>query len=467
MTFATSWLPIAAATLVPLLTGLGLVRVCLCRATRPLALGRAEHAALGWLSGYGWIGAVTSIALLAGAPLDLAILWPLAALPILGLSLRSRVERPPAPVGVARIVLVVTALAGIVIAVRLFVEAISVPIAAHDEFAIWGLKAMWFRLDGGLDPALLTLDRNASLHPDYPLGQPAFGAWLLAHAGTVDERLLKLPSPALWVAMVVLLAGEARRRVGALAAGPIALGVGSVDALHVQGTLAMADLPVGVFALAAWGLLERARGRDGLGVFALVALLLAFAVNTKNEAMVLVPAAGLVVYAAGTAGAGRRAITSLVVLLGPALLALPWLLFKRSHGLYSDLLHGAFVFGDPAHGGPPPGIGRLPSLVRTTAEAAVQPGWDGFWWLVAIGLLAALAMRFAGRTPIGPAARFALPPLALTAGFWIALALSPHDPGWHAATALPRLLVQTAPCTAVALLAIAAGRRTDYNACGA
>lgn len=448
---------VIAALAMPLASGLAWRRVLgaprIDRGTWPFALADA------WLLGVGWIGASLVAATVVGAPLDLAIAWPLAALPIAVAPFRRRTgpptdrptNRPGAP-GAAtssageRIVVagLLTLLA--ITAAQVFAHGLATPLFSTDAFAIWGLKAVTLFESNGLDPVFFTVDRDAPMHPDYPLVQPMFGAWLLANAGVADERLLKAPGAFVWLCLVATLCRAARGRYRTAAALALAAAIGLVDVLLQAATLVNADLLL--TALVVRGAIDRGGGDGRIDTVAIACL--ALAPSVKNEGWAALAAVGIARAFTTPGGAWPRLRVPVWSAVAALAVAAPWIAFRMRHGLYNDLWHGAWVFG-PDPSGDPTGAARLAAIARTTADLPSLALFDRAWLVVALG---ALPVAVAARNR--DVRRYALAALALAAAYATALFATPHELVWHVSTAAPRLLGHVLPIALLATVAAAA-----------
>jgi len=448
----------------------------------PLAVGHALHTVLGgrfgrrpvdetlvtaWLLGYLWIGAALIAAAVTGLPVTAATAWPIALAPLLLLPF---VRRPPEaarpaspdpgpglPRGLRRLILAAIGLLVALYLARAVLHDAVTALQAHDSIGIWAPKAMAIYLHGGLDPDFFTLDRNAPMHPDYPLLVPMHGAWLLLAHGAADERVLKVPAFLFWLCTVILLYRFLRPRTGPVLAAMFAAAFGLIHFVFQHALFATADLPLAVLAFRGMmGLVRRVEDNDPVE-WRLSMVFLAGAVAAKNEGMAVAAAGLVLVVLSGSAPTVTSRLRAAAALAGTILAVnLPWLLFRWRHGIYNDLLHGEFHLGFSPDAGPPVGLPRVPYLVgRAVKIAYVDPDyvWNGFWFAATLGLVYAL-VRFRNGPP---AIRILLGFLGTMAAAYLgALCISPHDIDWHSRTALPRLILHLA-IPAAALLGVMAG----------
>ena len=474
-----------AATLAPLASGLALVKIL---GNSGFRRPRWETLATAYVLGYGWIGGILVALAAAGLPLTLYLAWPVALAPLLlwpwfsgrgrgtGAASWASAGAGISPLSTGKKVLfwLIAALA-VFYFLRALPDCFITPLKRHDAVGIWALKSVALFHDQGLDPAFFTLDRDAPMHPDYPLIQPMHGAWLLLNYGGVDERVLKAPFPVFWVCLIVFLHRFLRPRTGPVLSLTLVVAFALIDWVYQHALVVTADLVLAVLAFRALTALIRFIEEGDRGEGRLSAVLAALCAGVKNEGWAVVAAclAVILIFKGTLRIRGRLGIASGLGILALAL-NLPWLLFRWRHGLYSDLFHGEFFLGYALDSGPPPGPGRLPFLLARALEAAgiradalehlVQAetglttyleilAWDGFWVLAGI-MAVALVLRF--RTIPPTAHAFLVYVGVLGAAYLTALCLSPHDIRWHAETAWPRLLLHLAPA-ALAVIGLTLG----------
>jgi hypothetical protein len=259
--------------------------------------------------------------------------------------------------------------------------------AYWDPWWFWLPKARTIVLQEGLEagPGGFTSWAN----PDYPPLVPGFDALVFRFVGTIDLRSLAVE---LWVLEVAFLLGAAAllaRRVPPPVMWPLLTLVAVLPSFrYLVGSFLADEILVMEFALAAlcaafWVLERQARWA------ALCTLLLAAAVLTKNEGLllyiVLVP---LVI----SLTASRRTLWPLAALAAvPPLVLLPWKLWLRAHDVpptptfqATDLLDFEYL----ANRG-----GRLGDAAADLASILVDPDY----WLVLVPIVLAgvLACAFA------------------------------------------------------------------------
>lgn len=255
----------------------------------------------------------------------------------------------------------------------------------------WGIKGHRFLLARGVDYAWLAAPWNWIVHPDYPNLVPELYAVTALLRGGFRAEAMMLWSPLVF-ALTLGSAREALARAG-------------VAPFFRQATLALVAVTAAAFSLANW----MAGGADGWICLALLAAVPALLRPVDREGDLAVGLAGAlaaaskvegVVLAALLAGvqllrqvrrpgsrAARAVMAALVrraLLLGaPTLLvALPWLLRVRHHGLFQEFNAGA------------PAPERFSTVLATLSETlAVASPWHGFAALLALLPLLLLSRR--------------------------------------------------------------------------
>lgn len=347
------------------------------------------------------------------------------------------------------------------VAVALFVErclaAAADPIRLSDEAMNWASKAKalylgpWARIDEPL--------AHFVSHADYPLLNPLAQMQAFAAVGRVLHWENRAPVQAFGVALLVLLASAlAARARPAMAAATLLALLGT--RLSAYGCSAYADVMLAALAFGAFDALLRARDGDGRRWWPVACVLLAGAVATKQEGL-LVAGAVVAPFAAERALAGpRRAVADW---RGAAWLALPALAafgqarFVAAYGLASDMLDApgraglaARIVAQAATNGP-----TVLAHHRDLLLDGAATGWLPLGLFVAAP--AALALRgravFAG----GGAHAVVACGLALTA-YMAVFVGTVHDLVWHLAVAADRTTLHVLPIAALGLAAVAAPR---------
>jgi hypothetical protein len=315
----------------------------------------ARRAAYGYLLGVSAVaGTLYTFSHLLGVPLRPPAVWTAAAVPCLaGLAaavtrrLRRRRDpdpaaprsprspRPPQAPGSSRgrrrrLVEATCAVLAALICAGLVAEAVSNPIHDWDGRMTWSAQARFLRAAGTVDADVLGNPRIYVSHPQYPLLLPvAQAAALEAFRGSPDSHLQRALYAAFFPAFLLVVYDGARRAGGRVAAALVALAAAAVPFFtYGEGGAfsTYSDLPLACFYGAAASLLLWPRPALGGGLAA--GLLLAGAVLTKNEG-VLLAAAALAFGWRSTAGR-RTALTRCAAAALPFLLALALLVSWRA-----------------------------------------------------------------------------------------------------------------------------------------
>ena len=215
----------------------------------------------------------------------------------------------------------------------------SWPCIEGDEGNIWSLKAKSLLFDplaNGFDAA-----QRHNLHPDYPMLNPLLQAWVNAGRTEILHFENRLLVQCCGIAMFLALAGALRARLPGWLAGAVSLVVLLEPEFTDQCRLAYADGMVALGILVAWDAWLRGREQGRLAWRWLAAAGLAFALWSKNEAMMYAAASfgGLVLGALVHPPASWRPhLRGIACLSLPALVVGLQAWFNHEHGLQNDLL---------------------------------------------------------------------------------------------------------------------------------
>jgi len=294
-----------------------------------------------------------------------------------------------------------------------------------DAWAIWNHRAAFLQHPQAWRAAL---DGAAAAHPDYPLTLPAGLAALQRMMGVTEDNTVAIAVA--WTTLfcaVLLLAGSLARHSRWLAIAAVL--VLAFDNEFLKNALSQyADTLVGLCLLVAvvayrWiGADKRAPALCGsaLGLCALI----------KNEGVIIAALGCLILISARrTRQEWRRFAAGFL----PGIAA--WLLFNTILSPAGDMTEGGLS-------------AMLPRLANAKRYRVV---WDGLcatvrasYALPAWLLASYAALRIARKEK--PGADFCL--LLATIGAYCGIYLiTPHDPAWHIATSLDRLLHQLLPAT--------------------
>jgi hypothetical protein len=314
------------------------------------------------------------------------------------------------------------------LAVATFARVAIEPTIDGDGRTIWMLHARQVHAGGALRMADLTHPETAWSHPEYPLLLPAWLSTFASFGGAFDERAARLGLPVLLAGLLSLVYRLARARLGRFPGA--ALTFAAFFSFEELAAAGYADPPLALLLFLQFFGLTRAKHRSLGWLAAFAASLL------KVEGLVLSAALAMVVLFGPRALRPEGGPKRLLPLAGFAL-GLVHLAWTRSLGLgdYREIPWER-VAGDLAER-----IGTIlgAAPAATARYPIVAQGWGAFAVAVALGLW----LRRTGRARAGPWLAVCLG-ASLTLFAVAVLALTPHDVGWHAETALDRLLLHPA-----------------------
>lgn len=330
------------------------------------------------------------------------------------------------------------------------------PFVGWDERAIFGLKARILFHEGSVRGEAFSGVDILNFQAGYPLLVPLLEAALLTLVGSADDQGLKLLFLAFCLALVLVVAGEARRLAGVRAGGfwgflllatPMLIGPS-----EGRGITGYADIALAAYATGATILLGRAIDAPVSGrvrTAGLAGLLLGAALATKQEGALWGLALGfaflLILWRRpGTRTAGLARVVAATAVSALAFFAVsiaagrwthppvPW----ESYATVFRLDWLSQLAGRP--------LEVAPFVLRRLVDGQ---SWGWGWLLVPIGLV---ALR---RPRLGPAPLLwrgtALAVFVADVGIFI---VTPNHVQWHLVTAFSRLLLQLFP---LALLILA------------
>ena len=319
----------------------------------------------------------------------------------------------------------------------------------------WEAKALIaFRHNGAIPLRFYTSGYEIT-HVAYPVYLPLLQAWIYEWLGHIDQSMIKLIGPYLYLAAVLLLISSAKRLTNSLWVAIIAvllfglvpafmLGDGSVSSGYADYPLAVVWLCAVVHSIEYWrrGTLSAAR------LTGISAMFLPF---VKNDGVIALLCIGLTVVPKAVRERNWKAaawmlIPGVGVLFG-------WRIFTNlSHVVQGDLLPFTLV-NLLAH------LNRTRDLVRLTTEELLSSNHWGILWPATLVAAACLAWRKRVATWY-PLVVNAVLALLLYPGVFFFSAWSPVES--HVRVALPRLLIHNAPA-AILLVSVACGTLLGFE----
>ncbi len=460
-----SALELLSVLLLPVLCGIGVLRLLGCRA----AQDRLAYAGWAYMAGSLAVGAVVFVWLLVSLPLAARFLVPaVGALALVCFALGSWIHRaergdpetvaagPASPVNPIKwgnkvawafrgLVLVLVGLTLLRI-----LDGSLIPITEGDEARIYARKAQWLFHAGGFNRSFLEMARafGKDARLDYPLLNPLLQIWTFAHHGEVVHVENRLPIQFFAVALILVLAGALRHHARPLwAFMPLLL---FFDA-RLTNALSRGAYSDGMVALGLFGAVDswlrwRQSGRPVW--WRLSILSSAFLVASKNEGAFYLFAALLAATLGALLPARAKRMRRLSrqdlawVLLPAGVLATTWVLNTRlGFGTYfaeGSVLEGLFE-------GP---WRRMRSIGGFFLKEWLQePEHNNYLW-------AALFLVFLGR-PVraldGEMRFLSFFLLATVVGYFFIYMATPFDPEWQLQTSADRLFYQSLPVVALAV----------------
>jgi hypothetical protein len=321
--------PLAAASALLVLTGCGFLvgRAAGSRdgASRVAAWGTALPLGIVVL-GFGWL---LWAHLAPGRALgwaSLAVPMALAALALLAWTRRSRRSLDPPRAGATAPADGLDAVGWIGLTVLVAQVGLSLLSVAADPrlvdwdgWAIWGIKARAFFVDGGV---LAYLGRAQDLAFSWPARPPLtalYQAFLYQAAGAVDEGAARLGHWALFVSLLLTAYAGLRRRFGRSTALAWTALLATVPNLTYQAVAGVANVALGLYLYAALEALDEWESEPGSGGLVRAGLLLCGAVLVRDEGLALATLTVAAALLAARRPAARSRRQRLVAALGLAL----------------------------------------------------------------------------------------------------------------------------------------------------
>jgi len=211
-------------------------------------------------------------------------------------------DRPAPPGWVGRAALVILAAeVGLVLAEL----GASPTLTDWDGWAIWGLKAKAFFIDGSLRTYF---DRTNVYEFSWP-GRPCLSSMLQAFVytglGRVDEAAARLAHVALWMSLLLMFYVNLRLRCGIDSSLVWTAALATVPNLTYQASAGVANPILGLYLFAALAAADRWEAQPGRGPLAAAGLLLAGATLSRDEGLLLGTATVAAVFTIRRPGALR------------------------------------------------------------------------------------------------------------------------------------------------------------------
>ena len=328
---------------------------------------------------------------------------------------------------------------------NVWAETTAPGLADIDEYATWMLKAKVLVAAPlyPIPPALTDPGYSYS-HQDYPLLLPLLASGAYAAVGRVDESAAKLVLLPMYLSLVGILYGAARRQNRRAAAVAITALAAAAPVVVSKAGLLVGELPVTLYLAAAVSMLARWAQRQERADLLLAGGFAAAAAFSKNEGLAVLPVFAVAATALAVCRTHKRqrlATDPLLATTASLALLSPWLIYRhwlpRTHEDYGGKLVSATVV---LHG-----LGRLPHTLWSMLGAMVDFTSAGALW-IALPVVAILGHRALATG----AARLVWAVLLAQLGLYVAAFLvTPWDLDTLLNMVTPKLLAQASPAAAV------------------
>lgn len=312
--------------------------------------------------------------------------------------------------------------------------------------AIWGIKSRAAFLYGRMPLEYFGDFSRQWSHLNYPLLLPLTETWLYQFMGQVNEQAVKVLFPTSFVCLIGLFYGGLRHLDLSSEFGLLFTALlGTIPLLMFESITGNADVLLALFVLGSTLYLFRWLREGASSDLVLAAILSALGAWVKNEGMVhwAVNLFGLMIF--GCLCRQSRPVELVKVLVAFVILSFvllgPWQILLRFLRVPdNDFAPVAF---DTALAN----VGRVPTIVTSlVAHFLALQYWGSFWLMFFIGLV--WHWRKMRRDPARGYLAFAvLFPLGLLACAFLFSIWEPFT--FHIDTALPRLMLHTAPAAAL------------------
>jgi len=333
-------------------------------------------------------------------------------------------------------------LIGIIIAVFLFVllQALIIPLAAWDSWAIYGFKAKAFYIEKTVTIDFLNDTTKSYSHPDYPLLVPLIETWIYICLGGWNDQLVKILFPLYFISLIIIFYNNLKYYIDKKYSLLFTSFFITIPQFISLGSNGYADLPLIFYYFTSFVFLLKAYNNLDKRMLFISAMFAGFAAWTKNEGLVL-SIFNVIILAAMIIIQRKINRRNIIVLLEYSLVILliiiPWICLKKSLGIANDVVNG--------------GNFNLASILNNLKKLPIILSWFGkeiivfkSWNLLWVFSLAIITFNFK-RIFIRPIL-FIFLSLFFYLGIWVFIyIISPYDINWHLATSLNRLLLQITP----------------------
>ena len=345
-----------------------------------------------------------------------------------------------------------------------FFRAVIYPMESYDAVAIWGLKAKAIYFAGGLPIGFFKDMNYATAHPDYPLLVPIQEGILYLMSKGVSDALAKLIFPLYFVSFLIIFYSLVKRTAGIRSQSSRRIGLvftfilASIPQFREFAVNGYADIVVAFYySLGFLFAYLWYAGERKTGFLFLSAVFSVMCAWTKNEGIFLcflnMIFTGVIFFLC--ARKGDKIIPAVIWTAAFYITALmifvfPWVVFKASVGLKSDLVTGqTFSVSRVAHN-----LSRLPAILYEYQKQFFGfKKWNIIWIAFLIFLATNFKKSFSEKASVITASIFAVF-LMYTAVYIV----TPKDFLWHLSTSASRLFIHVAPLAVFWLAIIFKGK---------
>lgn len=261
----------------------------------------------------------------------------------------------------------------------IFFLVVPYPVNAHDELAIYVLKAKAFHLAGGIPGGFFKWPEETINHPDYPLLVPFLITWIFRFTA-LNEVTANIIMPVFYVAFLMLFYSLSRKIFNKKFSCLILFLLATIPQVADYAQIVHADLILTAFTTCAlfYLFLYIKDGEKSYLVFS--ALLMAFSLWVKNEAIVFAAAYIFIILIHFIKDSNRRARAKFLdaIIIGSILffVSAPWFYIKASNSVVnSDMNLAGLTLSRLFEN-----IKDIPIILNLFQEEVFGPKkWNIFW----------------------------------------------------------------------------------------
>lgn len=337
------WIRLSIAVLMPLVSGF-IFMTWLLGAEKGTAF---ERLFLGFGAGVGLLSFEVFIMGLIGVPFRFSYILitqalavsPFSAALFFSKDARREDPRPRHRAGAGKFKALISVLLALWIACKIaFVcyEGLNRPILSQDAWMNWAGAAKFFYYSRGLALAHGNehfFGAGYRIFMGHPLLYPLAEVWVSTALGGFHETLAKAFSPFYYISILGIFFFTVKRESGRFYALIAAFLLSSAPLLAFHGQDGYADLPLAFYTLGGTVFLWRFMELEDMRCLSASGLLFSMGAFTKNEGIIYLASAGLVL-AVYCAAREKGLLKGLIYYCLPAAIFIaPWLIFKASYGI--------------------------------------------------------------------------------------------------------------------------------------